>query len=482
MRSVFPVLLLCIGLAGLGWWSSTEYAPTIEHSIREMATEVVADISADAETEVSGRDITVRGLAASAAEKTEILMALEGVEGRRSIIDLLEVLPQADPYVFEAEMDGALTILGGHAPDEAQLARLNGLAAEGGDLVTLASGAPDAAWADTVKGAVTALSLLERGSLRIEGATVAITGKANDPGARSEVHEVLAALPEGYQVTDEISVYEAARVALMVDVAKGITATGVAPEGFDGRSLEGALGVTNIWTDLKDNARGDASALLEKVGALQPWIADFEAVQVVFGEDGVALSGEVAPGVDTSALSRSLVAQFGSATDVSFDQGSFAPADDGATRVNAVTGMPEVLRNGYWLAASNFEPSVAECSRRSQDVLGKRQIVFEDGSIKLDRGARVAVNELASIVRQCIVEGGLSAEVTGHTDNARTEDEGLTLSYDQANRIVAELVERGIPSDRLAPVGYGPNLPIADNETEEGRMLNRRIELNWLSE
>lgn len=72
---------------------------------------------------------------------------------------------------------------------------------------------------------------------------------------------------------------------------------------------------------------------------------------------------------------------------------------------------------------------------------------------------------------------GINLEVAGHTDNIGGEDYNLDLSEKRANSVVAYFVSQGIDADRLVAIGYGKGLPIASNDTEEGRALNRRVEM-----
>ena len=67
--------------------------------------------------------------------------------------------------------------------------------------------------------------------------------------------------------------------------------------------------------------------------------------------------------------------------------------------------------------------------------------------------------------------------IQGHTDNVGTEASNIKLSQERADSVKGYLVDKfGIASDRLRAVGYGPNKPIASNDTEEGRQKNRRVE------
>jgi OOP family OmpA-OmpF porin len=71
-------------------------------------------------------------------------------------------------------------------------------------------------------------------------------------------------------------------------------------------------------------------------------------------------------------------------------------------------------------------------------------------------------------------------EVAGHTDNRGDPTENTELSRLRAQAVVDYLVSRGVSRDRLVARGYGPDQPIADNESREGRLRNRRVELRDL--
>ncbi|NGY05236.1 OmpA family protein [Solimonas terrae] len=71
----------------------------------------------------------------------------------------------------------------------------------------------------------------------------------------------------------------------------------------------------------------------------------------------------------------------------------------------------------------------------------------------------------------------LKLSIEGHTDNVGSHDYNLKLSQDRAASVVAALVKAGIAADRLSSAGHGPDQPIADNKTGEGRARNRRVEL-----
>jgi OOP family OmpA-OmpF porin len=72
---------------------------------------------------------------------------------------------------------------------------------------------------------------------------------------------------------------------------------------------------------------------------------------------------------------------------------------------------------------------------------------------------------------------GLKIRVEGHTDNIGSKKYNLELSKKRAQAIKNYLVGNGIDQSRITSIGYGLSRPIVDNDTKEGRALNRRAEL-----
>lgn len=68
-----------------------------------------------------------------------------------------------------------------------------------------------------------------------------------------------------------------------------------------------------------------------------------------------------------------------------------------------------------------------------------------------------------------------TAQIVGYTDNVGDPAANMKLSQDRAESVVRRLVENGIAQNRLSAIGKGMADPVADNGTEDGRALNRRI-------
>lgn len=68
--------------------------------------------------------------------------------------------------------------------------------------------------------------------------------------------------------------------------------------------------------------------------------------------------------------------------------------------------------------------------------------------------------------------------VGGHTDSTGKMDMNMELSRNRAQSVSDYLASRGVARDRLSARGYGPNMPIADNNSDAGKQANRRVELD----
>ncbi len=100
-------------------------------------------------------------------------------------------------------------------------------------------------------------------------------------------------------------------------------------------------------------------------------------------------------------------------------------------------------------------------------------IVFKTGSARIDPQSEatlmLAYNTLKDYPE-------ISVEIRGHTDNVGSKVRNQKLSMDRAKEVRWWLVKKGIVGSRITAKGFGPDSPIGDNKTADGRQKNRRIE------
>jgi OmpA-OmpF porin, OOP family len=75
----------------------------------------------------------------------------------------------------------------------------------------------------------------------------------------------------------------------------------------------------------------------------------------------------------------------------------------------------------------------------------------------------------------------MKVEISGHTDNKGDKTKNEILSLNRALAVVEYLISQGIEEERLSHIGHGQNKPIDTNETEEGRLNNRRVEFKIIA-
>lgn len=103
-----------------------------------------------------------------------------------------------------------------------------------------------------------------------------------------------------------------------------------------------------------------------------------------------------------------------------------------------------------------------------------KNIFFATNKFDLRPESEVELDKLVSFLQ---VNPTVKIEVGGHTDNVGTPQSNITLSNNRAKSVYDYLVAHGIAADRLRYKGYGQTKPIAPNDSENGRALNRRTEM-----
>lgn len=100
--------------------------------------------------------------------------------------------------------------------------------------------------------------------------------------------------------------------------------------------------------------------------------------------------------------------------------------------------------------------------------------LFETGQSTLKPGARRSLDNVASLLRQ---HSDQNVVVEGFTDSRGSEDFNQRLSEKRAQAVKDALVASGIDSARIVTRGQGKAYPVASNDNETGRQLNRRVEI-----
>jgi OOP family OmpA-OmpF porin len=111
------------------------------------------------------------------------------------------------------------------------------------------------------------------------------------------------------------------------------------------------------------------------------------------------------------------------------------------------------------------------------EALANRIIEFESGSDRLTPAGQRILDELVEPMKEI---GDARVQIAGHTDNIGQRQANIALSLARAERVRQYFQERGVPTAGLSVVGRGPDEPVADNATPDGRARNRRIQFKVL--
>ena len=138
-------------------------------------------------------------------------------------------------------------------------------------------------------------------------------------------------------------------------------------------------------------------------------------------------------------------------------------------------GVPDYQDECPVVAGSKANKGCPEIKREVRQILQKAMqgIEFETGKSTIKKKSFPLLDQIANIF---IENANYVIEVQGHTDNVGKPDLNLRLSQQRADAVMAYLAKKGVEASRMTAVGYGQEVPIADNKTKAGRQQNRRVE------
>jgi outer membrane protein OmpA-like peptidoglycan-associated protein len=148
-----------------------------------------------------------------------------------------------------------------------------------------------------------------------------------------------------------------------------------------------------------------------------------------------------------------------------------------------------VNRKGYLFYSDNFylnnpgtdSPLVKDIPLQPIEagaLIVLKNIFFDNKSFELKPSSLTELDKLVLLMNE---NPKLNIRINGHTDNVGQPKDNLLLSDNRAKAVVQYLSSKGIPAQRLSAKGFGATVPLADNNTESGRALNRRTEVSVIS-
>jgi outer membrane protein OmpA-like peptidoglycan-associated protein len=139
------------------------------------------------------------------------------------------------------------------------------------------------------------------------------------------------------------------------------------------------------------------------------------------------------------------------------------------------TNLDLTTMKGRYLELDDRDLSLVPLVKGNTATINNLFFDLGKATLKLESGP-----ELKRILQVMSENKALVIEISGHTDNTGSDEVNNRLSLERANAVKDYLLKGGIDTARIRTKGYGKSKPKADNATEEGRQINRRVEIEIL--
>ncbi len=323
-------------------------------------------------------------------------------------------------------------------------------------------GAPTDNWADVAVTAMNAVAEMGAGSLEMQDSGITLVSPEGfDPATFNRIADGLeSALPDAYILH---------RVLTRKPLAEGeqnrptftarrpsegpVMLSGVSIDGISRQTLESYAEALFGFKQVRDKTEIAEFAphgwTAHQLVALDV-LALLDEGEVSISEEEVAVTGKgQTPDLQTAIKTR-LEEGFGADARFSINVEQLAP----------VAVEPDVP-----------DPKICEADIKA--LLEKNRILFPPSSAVIEPESEKVISEIAKVLNRCNTAW---FEIGGHTDSQGREEMNRNLSQARADAVLDALLARNLLLGPLTAVGYGESQPIGDNETEAGRLQNRRIE------
>lgn len=375
-------------------------------------------------------------------------------------------------YVLDAKAGGRFEACS--AEDDAAVAAIMEAAAgaglAGGTHCEVGLGAPGPDWAEAAAAGIEALGKLGAGRFSLTDARAVL---ASGPDIAPEaLHEAAAALRGALPPSYGLTANAPPRMEVDADGAEVYAPRFTATLGKDGGlKLAGAVRdetqrqaiVSYAAARFGHDRVADTTVLDPDLPEGWPGrvIAGIDALGEIHAGELTVSAGDVAlEGWDTSEDAEARIrAELGQRVDrarVAVRYDAAAAEEEARAEARAAMSQPEI------------------CAEEIDAILESGSINFRAGSAEITPESQGIIAAIADVLRTC---PGAQFEVAGHTDSQGREDVNDRLSAERAEAVRAALEDQDLPLVSFRARGYGAARPVADNDTDEGRRRNRRIEI-----
>jgi OOP family OmpA-OmpF porin len=421
---------------------------------------------------IAADHVTITAITTSSGEKARLEAELARMvpPGIGLSLELTAPRPVITPFTLRILIDEDGTRFDACSADT-DTARTHILAAavaagaEGKSTCTIGLGVPSPRWSDAVVVGIAALAELGAGSLTFSDADISLI--AADTVSQRDFDRVVGeldhALPDLFSLT----------AVLTEKPDNSVQGT---PEFTAALSPEGQLQMRGRLTDERVRTVVDSyaaaqfgSGKVDNASRLDPELPEGWPVRVLAALEALAelsngsvlvqpelvqIKGSTGNAEANAEIARILAAKLG-------EGAQFEISVSYEEALDPVLGLP----------------TPEECVADVNTILSARKITFAPGSAEIEGDALETLDTIATAMKDCT---DVPMEIGAHSDSQGGEEMNLTLSQSRADSVLNGLLARRVLTSNLRAVGYGESRPIADNDTEEGREANRRIEFTLL--
>ncbi|HEX5008170.1 MAG TPA: OmpA family protein [Hyphomonadaceae bacterium] len=463
MGKQLAIRSLAVGVAGvlltlvIGAWFGPNSAGQIEHRVQAAANSALTSLGlVEWRATANGQSVELEGVAPSDPALEGIVAAVKSASGVTDVrTDNVDIVPLAKPFSWSAYKENGRIVLEGVAPSRESLKAIHAAARKlyGSDMsnmMTLASGAPAGVeWDVAVIAGLEALAKLKHGSAQLSGDRLVVMGLAENELDAEIVRNTLSHARVGVTAVAEVL----GPPDWIASVERGrITFQGKVVSETAKRALERAAGGASRTNDKSYIAStGDWEA--RAVAAL-PYLARFDQGEISVRGNRFRISGEAAGhliGDLKNAMSKI--------------------ADGFVVDYQLAEAQPEIPEIASLDLTHGADAET--CQKAFDRITDADRIDFASNRSDLGRSNGSVLDKLVFLARTC---EEYPLEIQGFTDNRGQTSKNKALSLARATAVKDYLVARGLSANRLTALGFGPERPVASNETETGRAQNRRIE------
>lgn len=423
-------------------------------------------------TVLAGR-VVIEAVGDTREERAEFIARLQQnqPQGVRVDLDISAPRPVITPYALRFVRDddgGRFETCTADTVEAREQIVAAGRAAGASGVVpcTIGLGVPSPSWGDAVDVALAALAELGGGSVTFSDADVTLIAAESTEQDHFDnvVGELDAALPDLFSLQavlpepETLATAGPARFTAILDPETGVRLRGRLPAGAIGASVQ-TFAVALYGAERTDVATRSVTDLPQgwsiRVMAGLRALAELSSGQLTVEPDTLRLTGETGDQDLVSRVTRMLSEDLGQGADFQLDVRYVATLDPVAS-----------------------QPTDEECVARIRTIQESAKITFDPASTEINETAGAVLDQIAEVLPDCL---HVRIEIGGHTDAQGGDTMNLNLSQARADAVLNGLLARGILTTNLTAQGYGESQPIADNETEDGREENRRIEFRLLA-